>query len=168
MENEKRFYEQCVLILGRELEALKQIGALQNIIGEAVSSREWTDFEAHNQALNALGFEFEALEAERAGLLLEMGAASGEGDEKSRFYALISRFSPEPRDELAGLYRNLKLETMRIRMANERLIDFLAGAKTLMAGFLEAAFPERAGRLYTPQGTQAAADLRSVVLNRHF
>jgi hypothetical protein len=168
MENEKSFYEQCALILGRELEVLKQIGALQTIIWEAVSSREWTDFEAHNQAINALGFEFEALEAERMGLLSEMGAGGGREDEKRRFYALISCFSPDLREDLAAMYRTLKLETMRIRMANERLIDFLAGAKTMMTGFLEAAFPDRAGRLYTPQGTQAAADLRSVVLNRHF
>jgi hypothetical protein len=168
MENEKVFYEQCVLILGRELEVLKQIGTLQTIIWKAVSSHEWTDFEAHNQTVNALGFEFEALEAERIGLLSEMGAAGGRGDEKRRFYALISCFSPEPRDELAELYRSLKLETMKVRMTNETLVDFLAGAKTMMAGYLEAAFPDRAGRLYTPRGTQAAADLRSVVLNRHF
>jgi alkanesulfonate monooxygenase SsuD/methylene tetrahydromethanopterin reductase-like flavin-dependent oxidoreductase (luciferase family) len=168
MENEKSFYQQCALILGRELEVLKQIGVLQNIIWQAISSREWTDFEAHNQAVNALGFEFEALETKRLGLLSEMGAAGGREDEKRRFYALISCFSPELRDELADLYRSLKLETMKIRMANETLIDFLAGAKTMITGFLEAAFPDRAGRLYTPQGTQAAADLRSVVLNRHF
>lgn len=168
MENEKGFYEQCVLILGREIEVLKQIGALQHIIGEAVSSREWTDFEARQQDLSALGFEFEALETERVALLSEMGAAGGRGDEKRRFYALISCFSPEFRDELAKLYRALKLEALRVRMTNEALASYLAGAKTMMAGFLEAVFPERAGRLYTHQGTQAAADLRSVVLNRHF
>jgi hypothetical protein len=168
MKNEQAFYEQCVLVLGREIEVLKKIGALQGLIGKAVSSREWTDFEAHHQALNALRFEFEALEAERVELLSEMGAANGRGDEKRRFYALISCFSPEPRDELAKLYRALKLEAMRVRVANEALVSYLGGAKTMMTGFLEAVFPERAGRLYTPQGTQAAADLRSVVLNRHF
>jgi hypothetical protein len=166
MKNEKAFYEQCLLILGRELEVLKRIGALQTVIGKAVSDREWTDFEAHQQALNALGSEFDALETERVELL--SGMVPGPGDEKRRFYALISCFSPETRDELAALYRALKLEAMRVRMANEALVNYLAGAKTMMAGFLEAAFPGRAGRLYTHQGTQAAADLRSVVLNRRF
>ncbi|MDR1238659.1 MAG: hypothetical protein LBK27_00945 [Treponema sp.] len=168
MKNEKQFYEQCILILGREIEVLKKIGALQTIIRQAVSGREWTDFEAHNQALNGLGFEFEALEAERVGLLAEMGAAGGQGDEKRRFYALVSCFSPELRDELARMYRALKFETMRIRMTNEALVTYLAGAKNMMAGFLEAAFPERAGRLYTHQGTQSAPDMRSVVLNHRF
>lgn len=168
MKNEQAFYERCVLILGREIEVLKKIGALQELTGKAVLNREWTDFEARHQTLNALGFEFEALEAERVELLSKMDAVGGRGDEKQRFYALISCFSPEPRDELTKLYRTLKLEALRVRITNEALVSCLAGAKTLMTGFLEAVFPERAGRLYTPQGTQAAADLRSVVLNRHF
>jgi hypothetical protein len=168
MKNEKQFYEQCLLILGREIEVLKKIGALQNIIQKAVASRGWMDFEAHNQALNGLGFEFEALEAERVGLLAEKSAAGGGGDEKRHFYALISCFSPELRDELARTYRALKFEALRVRMVNEALAAYLAGAKNTMTGFLEAAFPERAGRLYTHQGTQSAPDMRSVVLNRHF
>jgi hypothetical protein len=168
MKNEKQFYEQCVLVLGREIEVLTKIGALQNIIQKAVASREWTDFEAHNQALNGLGFEFEALEAERVELLSEMGASGGPGDEKRRFYALVSCFSPELRDELAKMYRALKIETMRVRMSNEALAAYLANAKTMMTGFLEAVFPDRAGRLYTHQGTQSAPDMRSVVLNHRF
>jgi hypothetical protein len=168
MKNEKIIYKQCLLILGREIEVLKNIGALQNIIWKAVSNREWTDFEAHNQAVNALGSEFEALEVEREGILSGMDASPGAGDEKKRFYTLVSCFSPELRNELTGMYRDLKLETMKVRMSNEALVSYLAGAKTMMTGFLEAVFPDRAGRLYTPQGTQAVTDMRSVVLNRHF
>jgi hypothetical protein len=168
MKNEKRFYERCVLVLGREIEVLQKTGALQNIIRKAVLDREWTDFEAHNQTLRELGFEFEALEAERLGLLAEINAAGGQGEEKRRFYALISCFSPEPRNELAGMYRALKLEAMRVRMANEALVTYLAGLKSAMTGILAAAFPDRAGRLYTHQGTQSAPDMRSVVLNRRF
>jgi hypothetical protein len=81
---------------------------------------------------------------------------------------MISFFSPDLRNELTAMYRTLKLETMKVRASNEMLLNYLAGAKTLMAGFFEAAFPERTGRLYTSQGTQAAADMRSVMLNRHF
>ncbi|MDR1099136.1 MAG: hypothetical protein LBL28_01510 [Treponema sp.] len=168
MENEKFLYEQCVRVLGREIEVLKKIGALQNIIWKAVLNREWTDFEAHNQTVNVLGSEFEALEMDREKILSGMNVSCGAGDEKKRFYTLVSCFSPEPRNELTGMYRDLKLETMKVRMSNEALVRYLAGAKIMMTGFLEAVFPDRAGRLYTPQGTQAAADMRSVVFNRHF
>jgi hypothetical protein len=168
MKNEKVLYEQCALVLNREIEVLKRISVLQNTIWEAVISREWTDFEAHNQAVNVLGGEFEALEAKREEFLSELGPSGGQKDEKKHFYVMISCFSPELRNKLTAMYRTLKLETMKVRAFNEMLLSYLAGAKTLMAGFLEAIFPERAGRLYTPQGTQAAADLRSVVLNRHF
>jgi hypothetical protein len=168
MENEKALHEQCILILGQEKEILKKVSARQHILWQAVVNREWTDFETHNQVVNVLGEEFEALEAERERLLSECGFAGGQGDEKKRFYTLVSCFSSDLRNELTALYRDLKIETMRVRMFNERLLSYLAGVKTMMTGFLEAVFPERAGRLYTPQGTQAAADMRSVVLNRHF
>jgi hypothetical protein len=168
MKNEKALFEKCALILNRETGVIKKIAALQNLIWKAVSSREWTDFEAHNQAINALGGEFEALEAEREGLMSEIGSAGGRGDEKKSFYTLVSRFSPELRNKLTGLYRNLKLEALKVRMSNETLLGYLAEARTMMAGFLEAVFPDRAGRLYTPQGTQASADMRSVVLNQRF
>jgi hypothetical protein len=168
MKNEKALFEKCALILGRELEVVKKIAALQAVIWKAVSNREWTDFEAHNQAINALGGEFDGLETEREGLLAKMGGDTGQEDEKRRFYRLVSRFSPNFRRDLTGIYRTLKLETMKVRMSNEALLSYLAEARTTMAGFLEAVFPERAGRLYTPRGTQAAADMRSVVLNRHF
>jgi hypothetical protein len=166
MKNEKALFEQWARILERELELIKKIAALQTVIWEAVSNREWTDFEAHNQAINALGGEFDGLETEREGLLEEMGG--GQGNEKERFYQLASRFSPNFQKNLTEMYRTLKLETIKVRMSNEALLNYLAGARTMMAGFLEAVFPERAGRLYTPRGTQAAADMRSVVLNRHF
>jgi hypothetical protein len=168
MKNEKAIYKKCVLILGREIKILKKISALQDLIWGAVASRKWTDFEAHNQTVNALGREFEALEAEREGFFSEIGVAGGQEDEKKRFYRMISFFSPDLRNELTALYRTLKLETMKVRTSNEMLLSYLADAKTVMAGFLEAIFPDRAGRLYTSQGTQIAADMRSMVVNRRF
>jgi hypothetical protein len=168
MKNEKVLYEQCALILNREIEVLKKISILQNTIWEAVASREWADFEAQNQAVDALGGEFEVLEAKREEFLSKLDLVGGQEDEKKRFYAMISCFSPDLRNALTSMYRTLKLETMKVRTSNDMLLSYLAGAKSLLAGFLEAIFPERAGRLYTPRGTQAAADLRSVVLNRHF
>jgi hypothetical protein len=168
MKNEKALYEKCLFILNQEIEVLKKISALQDIIWKAVASREWTDFEAHNQAIKVLGGEFEVLETQREQLLSKLGASSGQGDEKKRFYAMVSCFSPDWRNELTDRYRTLKLETMKVRMSNETLLNYLANAKTVMNGFIEAVFPGRAGRLYTPQGTQTAVDLRSVVLNQHF
>jgi hypothetical protein len=168
MKAEKVFYDKCLLILGRETEVLKKISALQELVWKAVAAREWADFESFNGAINALGGEFEVLEGEREKLLSELDTKQGRGDEKSRFYTLVSRFSPELRNELTQIYRNLKLEALKVRMSNDTLLNYLAEVRTVTAGFLEAAFPDRAGRLYTPQGTQIPADMRSVVLNRHF
>jgi hypothetical protein len=90
------------------------------------------------------------------------------GDDKGRFYALASRLPPAERGELTAVYRSLKLEALKLRMANEILMSYLSGAQATLTGFFEAAFPDRSGRIYTKQGTPISHDMRSMVLNRAF
>jgi hypothetical protein len=161
-------YEECRLILLREAELLKKVAARQALVRNAVLNRQWIDFEAHIADMNALGDEFAALEAERETFMSKLPAQCGGGDEKSRFYALAARFPADKRSEITEIYRNLKLETLKVRASNDALLGYIAGAKATMTGFLEAVFPDRGGRLYTKRGKQIAQDMRSMVLNRRF
>jgi hypothetical protein len=147
---------------------LKKVTVLQSLVREAVLGRQWTDFEAHIGAINALSDQFGALEAKREKLLSDFPVQSEIGDEKSRFYALAARFPSEKRNEITDIYRNLKLETLKVRASNDALLNYIAEAKATMTGFLEAAFPDRGGRLYTKRGKQIAQDMRSMVLNQRF
>jgi hypothetical protein len=160
-------FDQCKDVLLKEIGLLEKITLLQSLVWNAVTTREWTDFEAHIAAINAFGDAFNVLERERQGLLAELPAQAGIGDEKSRFYALAARFPPDLCNEITAIYRNLKLETLKVRASNEALLNYLAGAKATMTSFLEAVFPDR-GMLYSKGGKQIAQDMRSMVLNRHF
>jgi hypothetical protein len=165
-------FEQCKAVLLREAELIKKTALAQNVVWTAVVNREWTDFEAHVSAMNALGGEFASLEAEREGLFTELKGALAEttyfGDEKGRFYTLIARLPAEQRNELTGIYRNLKIEAIKVRLSNDALLSYLNEARATMEGFLELAFPDRGGRIYTPRGTPVSHDMRSMVLNRSF
>jgi hypothetical protein len=77
------------------------------------------------------------------------------------------RLPEEERRELSGLYRTLKMETIKTRAMNEAFLNYLSEAKTMAAAYLEAVFPARGGKLYTRKGGEASKDLKSIVFNRH-
>jgi hypothetical protein len=134
-------------ILERETALLREVESRQKLVWNAVISREWTDFEAHNQRLNEAGAEFDALETKREALLAEFHDNMPNDEAETRFYTLASLFPEAQRRELTGLYRTLKQETIRVKISNDTLLTYLAEAKSTVAGFLEAAFPDRKGRV---------------------
>jgi hypothetical protein len=155
-------FEQCKDILLKESELVQRIAALQKLIFDAVMNREWTNFEGHFCALGGLGEEFAALEDIRKGLFDEY-----QGEEHS-FYALAAQLPPEQRKEITDIYRNLKYETLKVRMSGETLMAYIAGARATLAGFFEIAFPDRGGKIYSPHGVPVSHDMRSMVLNQSF
>jgi hypothetical protein len=164
-------YEGCSSILERETALLREIEALQKLVWDAVVSREWTDFEAHIGTLNDFSAEFDALEAERTEILAEFqenAPFSAHQAEETRFYALVAQFPDAQRASLTNKYRELKAETLRVRISNDALLAYLAEARATVTGFLEAAFPDRKGRVYSRQGSAVPADMRSMVLNHRF
>jgi len=132
---------------------------------EAVINRDWNGFEANFSKLGKIGEEFTVLEHERervfAGILTESGVSE-------RFYSLAAGLPAEQRGELAEIYRALKLETLKVKITGETIMNAIAAAKATAAGFLEIAFPERKGKIYTPYGKPVSHDMRSMVLNQSF
>jgi len=156
-------FEKCKAILLKEYELVRRIAGLQNLVYEAVINRDWNGFEANFSKLGKIGEEFTVLEHERervfAGILVE-------ADASAKFYSLTAGLPTEQRNELAEIYRNLKLETLKVRIAGETIMNYIAGARTTVAGIFEIAFPDRKGKIYTPYGTPVSHDMRSMVLNR--
>jgi hypothetical protein len=161
-------YSACAGILAGEAEILGKIASLQEAVKAAVMNRDWADFEGLLGALQEYGERFEKLEKERVRLFSAVGDAGGGGDGWVGFYTLIARLPPAEREELSAAYRALRLETLRMRLGNEALLEYLNEARSAVAAFLESAFPERGGRLYSRRGIHAPSDMRSMVFNRHF
>ena len=159
-------FEKCRDILLKEIELVRRVSALQNSIREAVIKRDWVDFESYFSELNGIGDEFSFKEFERKKYFSGEGsrpAAAGAG-----FYAQIAHLPAKQRRELSEIYRTLKLETMRVQISGEAIMDFIAGARATIAGFFEIAFPDRGGKMYTPHGRPVSHDMRSMVLNHRF
>ena len=156
-------FSRCAAVFTAEIELLKKIYGIHTAVRQGVMGREWTDFNEKNQELNRLGEELTQLEDEREQLL---GVLS-EGEEKP-FNALISDLPMEEGRELSRLYRELKMETLKMQTANETFLVYLNEAKTLANAYLEAACPARGGKLYTRRGQKVSQDLRSLVFNNSF
>jgi hypothetical protein len=156
----------CRGILSREVELLGQIAAMQLLIRKAVIDREWVDFESLIDSVGRIGDEFALLDAERVRIFAALSEKIGPMPETTGFYTLVSRLPEAERKELTGLFRTLKAETLKTRVENESLTGYLNELHIVVAGFLEAAFPDRKGRIYSRRGIQVPSDMRSMVLNQ--
>jgi len=163
-------YEDCVSVLNREIGLLKEISAAQDKVRQTVMKREWADFDEKTARVNCLGEEFNLLEEERARLfaaLTDEAGAAWDINERP-FYASIMTLPTEERRELSRLYRELKMETLKMRALNETFLAYLNEARKLAAAYLEAVCPARGGTTYTRKGRRASQDLKSIVFNNRF
>ena len=162
-------FDQCVSVLNGELELLRKISACQDKVRQVVMDREWADFDEKIAEINRYGEEFALLEENRVLLFSALREEFCPIDTGERpFYALISKLPMEKGRELSRLYRELKMETLKMRALNETFVTYLNEAKTIAAAYLEAVCPARGGKLYTRKGRRVTQDLRSMVFNNRF
>ena len=161
-------FEQCVLVFKREIALLQKISMILNSVHNAVMNREWTDFDWKMAEIGQLSEEFSGLEAERVEIFTALREKFNSGNRPENdgsFYSLASNLPPDKCRELSGLYRDLKMETIKLKARNETFTGYLNEIKTITAAWLEAIFPVQGGKLYTGKGRQAAAGQHSMVLN---
>jgi len=168
------FYERCRDILLQEHELIQKAAALQEKIRSAVIERQWIGFEELTDSMKTIEVKLEIIENERERLfdvfenLTRKNAFSGEKEAKGRFYRFASSLPENQRNDLTSIYRSFKLETIRMKITNEQLMDYLGGAKAALKDFFELAFPDRGGKMYTSAGTHLSHDMRSMVVNQRF
>ena len=146
-------------VLRSETALIKEISAIQDKVRQAVINREWTDFDEKIGKINRLGEEFALLEDERSELFSVL---------ERPFYTFLMSLAVKERQELSFLYRELKMETFKMRALNETFLAYLDEAKTVAAAYIEAVCPARGGKLYTRKGKRVSQDLRSIVYNDRF
>jgi len=167
-------YEKCRNILLQEFELIQNAVIVQERIRTAITNKEWTIFEDHLNVMNSIESKMETLETEREHLFCVFEALTHqEGfseilDAKGRFYKMAALLPENQRNDLTSIYRSLKLEALKLRIANDALYAYLSEIKSTLNEFFALAFPERCGKVYTKTGNHFSNELSSVVLNRSF
>jgi hypothetical protein len=169
-----KMYEKCRDILLQECELIQNAAVIHEKIRTAVTGKDWTVFDDQLSAMNEIELKMEVLEKEREQLFVIYEAMVHQNnfsqilDAKGRFYKLVSALPEDQRNELTSIYRGLKMESIKLRMANDTLMTYLNGLKTALKDFFDLAFPDRAVKTYTNHGTHFSHDMRSMVLNSQF
>jgi len=167
-------YEKTRDLLLQETQLVKDAADIQGKLRNAVFGREWTDFENQISAMNSIENRLAGLESEREQLfdvyesLTRKNALSSKTDAKGRFYAIAAVLPEKQRNDLTAIYRALKLDSMKLKLANETFLAYLGGIKSTLKDFFDLAFPESVGKMYTKNGTHFSQDMSSMVLNRSF
>ena len=185
-------FDNCVSVLTGEINLLKKISSMQSQMRQATMGRQWDDFENKTLEIDQAGEEFVRLENKRTRLFSALSNLSQESADSARsalhsadsdsdegsaspwvieekpFYRAILALPVDERRKLSDLYRELKIETLKMRALNETFLAYLTEAKTMTAAYIEAVCPDRGGKLYTRKGRRVSQDLKSIVFNNRF
>ncbi|MBN1835093.1 MAG: hypothetical protein JW820_04525 [Spirochaetales bacterium] len=159
-----------------EAQVLNEFAAGQKRLQELIGKRQWTRVETEIEELKCLSSRAEALEDGRhaayRALKTELGMgeaadpAAGGGGAPS-FEEVVTRLPAGERDELFALYRQLKLEVIRVKGNAGLLGYYLRSLSGTLQKVLEELFPHRKGRLYSRSGKTREAGDDSLVVYRH-
>jgi hypothetical protein len=130
------------VILEKELDLFNKINTVQLRVREAVTAREWVDFELLNAKILSIGGEIDVLEEKRLAL---------DGKVESQ--------------ATQNLKRQVKAAIYRAQWTSDAVARYIDEQRLLTAAFIEAIYPEKRGTIYSRYGKRAAADMRSIVLD---
>jgi hypothetical protein len=156
-------YEDQKQALEAELALLSQVSLAQGELRRAVLEREWTNFEGLLERVDSYTQRFGALDEERLAVFSVSKDAEGA---EPHFYTLLARFPEAQRRELSDLYRSLKTAALKVRLENDALSSYIAEAKALISSFINAAFPDRKGGIYSKDGKAVAVDMSRIVVDQ--
>jgi len=146
-----------------EIAAFEAYTAGQKRFAEALQNRDWRELQESISLLEGISQRLSEIEKARSAEEVTIRAASG--CMESSFYHLALS-APEPRrTELTDLYRRLKIAAMHARFENETAGAYAEENKSLLAGVLDALFPEKKGNIYGPSGKTVQAERDALVLN---
>ena len=158
-------YNRCVSLFNDEIVLIKKIFSVEDSVQKAVIAKEWADFNQKTAEINQLGEDFIALEEERVGLFADLRKKLNMDSADPSFYSMAAKLPSEESRVLTALYRELKMETLKVKVLNETFTEYVNEIKTMAVALLDAFFPAN-GKLYTHKGRQASRDLRSMVFNQ--
>jgi len=167
-------YEKCRDILLREFELIQNAVNIQEKTRLAVTEKEWTAFEENISAMNGIEIKLNDLENEREKLfevaktLIHQKNFSNTLDAKGSFHTLVSFLPEDQKEELTSIYRSLKMEAFKLRIANESLAVYINGVKNTLREFIDIACVDRGGKMYTKNGKPFSHNVSSFVLNQSF
>ena len=149
----------------RELELLTLYAVHEEKIQTFIKQKNWKSLEKHIRDMDALSLSIQATEGERVDIFNAARKDLGL-PEDAGFYQLAVRYPDEEREELALLYRNLKLSLLRIHGITECIDSYSRTAIDMVQQALKDLFPYRKGNLYSKRGHSKPLEGDALIVSR--
>ncbi len=150
--------------VGEQIRALDAFVEDQRAVAGAVRARDWPALEKALERAGASAERVSSAEALRVaaweGLVYDLGLPV----DSSVFRASLA-LPLEFRSTLNEAYRTLRISAMRARIENDALSGFVGSAASTLREAMEAAFPERKGRIYGRTGLPRHAGSGAMILD---
>jgi hypothetical protein len=130
----------------------------------AVLEKDWTALEEAVRTMRVIADDIEGCEMQRNDAYRVLKGTLGLKSEDS-FYDVLSRLPLEERQELATLYRQLRVGIAKVRSITDGIDAYVTATVGTMRDILDELFPERKGKIYSRSGSVSMAETSSMVVN---
>ena len=149
----------------KEAEILALLNACQKRMYDSTVSRDWIMLQNETAASEAITESFLELEKKRKYLAR---AIAPESDGTKDFYSVTSSLPETDRKRINTLFRDVRRLLLLSKTENDVFGAYVANARALVAGVIDAMVPARKSRIYDRRGSLASGNVESMVLNRSF
>ena len=149
-----------------ELDLLELFKALEIRMKESIQLKDWQSLQTVMKEMVDLSDRMVVIERKRQDEYERLRTGFGV-EENAGFYQVIVHLPRELRDELAGLYRNMKFTVLSLQAVTECMDDQVRSVNSTIHEILGELFPHRKGNLYSKEGKSREVDPNPVVVNQH-
>jgi hypothetical protein len=134
-------------------------------IRECVVARDWEKLEKKLNFIKKQAYSMEKTEAERNAVYKAMRKKAGNVHDDD-FCAFMDKYCPDKSSIMNSLYKELKLNVIKVKALNARLDAYLSTVTSAVSRILDEAFPIRKGTIYNSSGTKGSAISPPLVLDK--
>ena len=130
----------------------------------AVLEKDWIALEGSIRAMKAIAADVESCEMQRNESYRMLKVSLGLKEDDS-FYEVLSRLPLEERQELANLYRQLRIGIAKVRSTTDGIDSYVTATVGTMREILDELFPDLKGKMYSRSGSVSTTESSSMVVN---
>ena len=152
--------------MGRQLELLEGLIIEVHNMQTAVMRKHWQMLEQANERLYALSEAVHSCEQTRHAYLQELRQLLGL-PESANFSVVLGYIGSDRRQQIASLYRRLKIAVMRIQHLHENIDSYVSSSLETMNSIVEEVFPSMRSGIYQRDGNLQGKQPPAMVVNHH-
>jgi hypothetical protein len=160
------YSEKLEYCLKEQIEAFAWFYKTEEEIRECVVAKDWEKLEKKLNFIKKQACSMEKTETERNAIYKAMQKKAGNVDNPDDFCAFMDRYCPDKSSVMNYLYKELRLNVVKVKALNARLDAYLSTVTSAVSMILDEAFPIRKGTIYNSSGAKGSAISPPLVLDK--